>query len=77
MHQAPVNQSSGDPGSGLHLERGALVTIVRIALVDDGVSGLYDRGRDEMRAIGVSLPSTAELVAALAVRARAARPRRS
>jgi nicotinamidase-related amidase len=36
----------------------------RIALVDDAVSGLYDRGRDEMRAIGVSLPTTDEIVAA-------------
>jgi len=39
-----------------------------VALVDDAVSGLYDRGREEMRAIGVSLPGTQEVVDGLGER---------
>lgn len=37
----------------------------RVALVEDAVSGLYERGRSEMRNIGVNLVLTAELVALL------------
>lgn len=33
----------------------------RVGLVDDAVSGLYDRGRDEMRTIGVQVLSTFEV----------------
>lgn len=39
-----------------------------VALVDDAVSGLYDRGREEMRTIGVSLPGTQEVVDGLGER---------
>jgi nicotinamidase-related amidase len=38
----------------------------RVVLVEDGVSGLYDRGCDELRGIGVAIPTAAEVVAALA-----------
>jgi nicotinamidase-related amidase len=34
----------------------------RVALVDDAVSGLYDRGRDEMRNIGVNVLATADFL---------------
>src|SRR5438067_12163697 len=37
----------------------------RIVLVEDAVSGLYERGKDELRTIGVVLMRTAELVTAL------------
>jgi len=37
----------------------------RIALVDDAVSGLYDRGREEMRNIGVRVVRTREVLDAL------------
>ena len=37
----------------------------RVVLVDDAISGLYDRGRDEMVGIGVSLLSTIEVVSAM------------
>jgi nicotinamidase-related amidase len=37
----------------------------RVVLVDDAVSGLYDRGRVEMSAIGVSVLSTAVVSAAM------------
>jgi len=36
-----------------------------IVLVDDAVSGLYDRGRAELRGIGVTLLCTTDLVGAL------------
>ncbi len=37
----------------------------RVVLVHDAISGLYDRGRDEMVGIGVSLLSTIEVVSAM------------
>ena len=37
----------------------------RLVLVEDAVSGLYERGKDELRTIGVVLMRTAELVTAL------------
>jgi len=37
----------------------------RIVLVDDAVSGLYDRGRKEMQNIGVELLSTNQVIAAV------------
>jgi nicotinamidase-related amidase len=37
----------------------------RVVLVDDAVSGLYDRGRAELRGIGVSLPDTDDLISTL------------
>lgn len=37
----------------------------RIVLVEDAISGLYDRGRDELRNIGVELMTGEELAAAL------------
>lgn len=37
----------------------------RIVLVEDAVSGIYDRGRDEMKNIGVSLMSSAMLAEAI------------
>ena len=37
----------------------------RLVLVEDAISGLYERGKDELRTIGVVLMRTAELVAAL------------
>lgn len=37
----------------------------RIALVDDAVSGLYDRGRQEMRNIGVELLTTSQVINAV------------
>jgi nicotinamidase-related amidase len=38
----------------------------RVVLAEDAVSGLYDRGRDELTNIGVRLLSTAELIESLA-----------
>lgn len=37
----------------------------RVVLVDDAVSGIYDRGRKEMTNIGVSVLSTVEVVSAM------------
>jgi nicotinamidase-related amidase len=37
----------------------------RLALASDAVSGLYDRGRAELAAIGVALMTTDEIIAAL------------
>jgi len=37
----------------------------RVVVVEDAVSGLYDRGRDELRAIGVQLMRGEELAASL------------
>ena len=37
----------------------------RIVLVEDAVSGLYERGKDELRGIGVALMNAAELTASL------------
>jgi nicotinamidase-related amidase len=37
----------------------------RVVLVEDAVSGIYDRGKDEMKNIGVSLMSATDLVAAI------------
>jgi nicotinamidase-related amidase len=37
----------------------------RVAVVEDAVSGLYDRGRDELRAIGARLMTGAEIAASL------------
>lgn len=37
----------------------------RVALIDDAVSGLYDRGRDEMRNIGVALCAADTVITAL------------
>src|SRR5438093_8759581 len=37
----------------------------RLVLVEDAISGLYERGKDELRTIGVVLMRTAEVVAAL------------
>ena len=37
----------------------------RLVLVEDAISGLYERGKDELRTIGVVLMRTAELVTAL------------
>jgi nicotinamidase-related amidase len=41
----------------------------RVVLVADGVSGLYDRGCEELRGIGVAIRTTAEVVAALSTQA--------
>jgi len=41
----------------------------RIVLAEDAVSGLYDRGREELRNIGVHLMATSEVVEAVAVAA--------
>ncbi len=38
----------------------------RVVIVDDAVSGLYDRGADELRNIGVAVVATRDVVAALA-----------
>jgi hypothetical protein len=38
----------------------------RIVLADDAVSGLYDKGREELKNIGVWLMPTADLIEALA-----------
>ena len=38
----------------------------RVVLAEDAISGLYDRGREELRNIGVAVLPTAEVVAALA-----------
>jgi nicotinamidase-related amidase len=37
----------------------------RVALVEDAVSGLYDRGLEELRRIGVSLLSTNDLISVI------------
>ena len=37
----------------------------RLVLVEDAVSGLYERGKDELRGIGVALMNAAELMASL------------
>jgi nicotinamidase-related amidase len=37
----------------------------RIVLVTDAISGLYDRGRDEMKNIGVQLMTLKELAQAI------------
>jgi len=37
----------------------------RVVLVEDAVSGLYDRGRREMLDVGVSVLSTGEVIAAV------------
>ena len=37
----------------------------RLVLVEDAVSGLYERGKDELRGIGVALMNAAELTASL------------
>jgi nicotinamidase-related amidase len=37
----------------------------RVVLVEDAVSGIYDRGRDEVKSIGVSLMSSAKLAEAV------------
>jgi nicotinamidase-related amidase len=37
----------------------------RVVVVEDAVSGLYDRGRDELRAIGARLMMGAEIAASL------------
>jgi nicotinamidase-related amidase len=42
----------------------------RIVLVDDAVSGLYDRGRQELTGIGVALMSAAALITATVTTAR-------
>ena len=42
----------------------------RIALAEDAISGLYDRGREELRNIGVRLMGTGEIIESL----EAARP---
>jgi nicotinamidase-related amidase len=42
----------------------------RVVLADDAVSGLYDRGREELEGIGVALMSTAQVVDAVARAAR-------
>lgn len=44
----------------------------RIVLADDAISGLYDRGRQELESIGVRLMRTAEIIQSLPARARAA-----
>ena len=41
----------------------------RVVLAEDAVSGLYDKGRDELESIGVGLMSTAEVVESVALRA--------
>jgi nicotinamidase-related amidase len=41
----------------------------RVVLAEDAVSGLYDKGRDELESIGVRLMSTAEVVESVAHRA--------
>jgi len=46
----------------------------RIVLVDDAVSGLYDRGRQELQGIGVTLSPTEDLVRALTELATTGRP---
>ncbi len=38
----------------------------RIVLVEDAISGLYDRGREELQNIGVRLMGTGKVVEALA-----------
>jgi nicotinamidase-related amidase len=38
----------------------------RVVLAEDAVSGLYDKGRDELESIGVQLMSTAEVVESVA-----------
>ena len=43
----------------------------RLVLAEDAVSGLYDRGRDELTNIGVRLMPTADVVEALASRSSA------
>jgi nicotinamidase-related amidase len=45
----------------------------RLILVRDAVSGIYPRGEDELRAIGVQLTDTAELIAAVAAAVAATR----
>ncbi|HEY7256335.1 MAG TPA: isochorismatase family cysteine hydrolase [Solirubrobacterales bacterium] len=44
----------------------------RVVVAEDAVSGLYDRGRDELRAIGVRLMTAAEIAASLRRKAEAA-----
>lgn len=43
----------------------------RVVLIEDAISGLYDRGRDELRNIGVRLMTSQEVVASLRRRAAA------
>src|SRR4029453_2753005 len=38
----------------------------RIVLAEDAISGLYDRGREELRSIGVTLMPTAALIESVA-----------
>lgn len=45
----------------------------RVVLVEDAISGLYDRGREEMTAIGVSLMRTRDVIDAVAAAKPAAR----
>jgi nicotinamidase-related amidase len=45
----------------------------RLVVVEDGVSGLYDRGREELRNIGVRLMTGGELTAALSATTTAGR----
>jgi nicotinamidase-related amidase len=39
--------------------------VFRIALAEDAISGLYDRGREELRGIGVKLMPASAIVEAL------------
>jgi nicotinamidase-related amidase len=43
----------------------------RVVVVENAVSGLYDRGRDELRAIGATLMTGEEIAEAVASRASA------
>jgi nicotinamidase-related amidase len=45
----------------------------RLVLAEDAISGVYDRGLDEMRAIGVNVMSTDEIGARLTAAAAPAR----
>jgi nicotinamidase-related amidase len=40
----------------------------RVALVDDAISGLYDRGREELLSIGVEILSTTDVPALMGTR---------
>src|SRR5439155_672547 len=53
-------------GSNVDLcRRRAVADGARLVLVEDAVSGLYERGKDELRGIGVALMNAAELTASL------------
>jgi len=40
----------------------------RVVLAEDAVSGVYDRGMDELRDVGMSVMSAGDLVAAIPTR---------